>query len=112
MSINQDLASVGIKKRIGLIVYLKKINEQHKLRHFGNVVYFSKKFSYCVLYVNEAKAKEIAAELCNADFVERVSFSQKDQVDLDSDYIEQQIADLAQEAEVKLEQEEDQDQLQ
>ncbi|WP_281196491.1 DUF2129 domain-containing protein, partial [Lactobacillus acetotolerans] len=41
MSINQDLENTGITKRLGLIVHLKPASDQYKLRHFGDIVYFS-----------------------------------------------------------------------
>ena len=78
MTINQELADLDLPKRTSLIVYLRNANsDQFKLRRFGDIVYFSKKMHYLIMYV----------------------VSEADQIDLDNQQIEDQITDLAKEAE-------------
>ncbi|MFZ2332482.1 MAG: YlbG family protein [Lactobacillus delbrueckii] len=105
MSINRELADQEIASRTSLIVYLRNVNnDQFKLRGFGDIVYFSKKLHYLILYVNQAEAEETASKLRTFSFVKKVEFSQNDALDLDNQKIEQQISDMAKEAEEKLNQ--------
>jgi uncharacterized protein YlbG (UPF0298 family) len=105
MSINQELAEQEIPSRTSLIVYLRNVNnDQFKLRRFGDIVYFSKKLHYLILYVNKGEAEETADKLRTFSFVKKVEFSQNDALDLDNQKIEQQISDMAKEAEEKLNQ--------
>ena len=105
MTINQELAEQEIPSRTSLIVYLRNVNnDQFKLRRFGDIVYFSKKLHYLILYVNKGEAEETADKLRAFNFVKKVEFSQNDALDLDNQKIEQQISDMAKEAEEKLNQ--------
>lgn len=105
MSINQELAEQEIPSRTSLIVYLRNVNnDQFKLRRFGDIVYFSKKLHYLILYVNKSEAEETADKLRAFNFVKKVEFSQNDALDLDNRKIEQQISNMAKEAEEKLNQ--------
>lgn len=114
MSINKEIEGTHLIKRVVLIIYLKSVSDQYKLRRYGDIVYFSKKMKYCVLYVSRRDAKEIQREIASLDFVTYVEISAEDQVDLNSEHIEKQIADMAKEAEEKLqlEQEKNEDQIQ
>ena len=59
MSVNQELSERDITQRTSLIVYLRNAsNDQFKLRRYGDIVYFSKKLHYLILYVNQAEAEE------------------------------------------------------
>lgn len=109
MSINQDLAKTNMTKRQGLIVYLNNVSNQYKLRRYGDIVYFSKKMDYCILYVNQKEAEEIIKNLNALDFVDRVEKSSSDKINLSSSHIEQQISDLATETEAKLLESQDKD---
>lgn len=102
MSINQDLEDTGITKRIGLIIFLKNASDQYKLRRYGDIVYFSKKMRYCVLYVDEDEAAYEIKEISNLDFVKHVEKSEEENLDLSSSHLEGQITDLAKKAEDKL----------
>lgn len=102
MNINTDLTVAGMTGRQGLIVYLTNVSEQFKLRYYGDIVYFSKKFRYCIMYIDgddQATIDEIRA----LPFVERIELSGTDQLDLTSEHIEQQVSDLALSAEQELE---------
>lgn len=113
MSINKEIEKTRLTKRVALIVYLKTISDQYKLRHYGDIVYFSKKMKYCVLYVDRQEAKEIKKNIAELDFVTYVEISAEEKVNLDSEHIENQIAQMAQEAEkqLQLEQENSEEQL-
>jgi len=102
MSIKQDLTNKNISQRLSIIVYLNSVSNQYKLRHYGDIVYFSKKFGYCILYVNQNEIDQVIRNLTALDFVDRVERSKWDQIDLSSDHIEKQITDLAADAERKL----------
>ncbi|KJY56492.1 YlbG family protein [Lactobacillus melliventris] len=102
MSIKQDLTNKNISQRLSIIVYLNSVSNQYKLRHYGDIVYFSKKFGYCILYVNQNEIDQVIRNLNALDFVDRVERSKWDQIDLSSDHIEKQITDLAADAERKL----------
>ena len=102
MSINLDLKDSSLVQRTGLIIFLKNASDQYKLRHYGDIVYFSKKMCYCVLYVDSKDAEQEMNEISNLDFVKYVEYSQEEEIDLSSEHLETQITDLAQEAEDKL----------
>ena len=113
MSINKEIESTHLIKRVALIIYLKSVSDQYKLRHFGDIVYFSKKMKYCVLYVNRNECIEIKGQIAHFDFVNHVEISAEEEVNLDSQHIENQLAEMAQKAEKKLqlEQEKSENQL-
>lgn len=109
MRINQELKQAGLTPRIDLIIYLKNVSDQYKLRRFGDIVYFSKKMKYCLLYVDRSEAEAKEKEIARLSFVKGVKHSEKDKVDLDSDHIEKQVQDLALKAEKSLQQQTKQD---
>ncbi len=102
MTINKNLAQVGLTERSSLIVYLKDVRDQYKLRRFGDIVYFSKKLKYCVLYLDQKKIKAIKKEISALPFVRRVENSRKGKIDFDSSHLEAQIDYLAKKAEQKV----------
>ncbi|MGQ5709115.1 YlbG family protein [Lactobacillus sp. PSON] len=102
MSINLDLKDSLLVQRTGLIIFLKNASDQYKLRRYGDIVYFSKKMCYCILYVDTKDAEHELNEISSLDFVKHVEFSQEENICLSSQHLEGQIADLAQEAEEKL----------
>lgn len=102
MTINKSLAQAGLTERGSLIVYLKDVHDQYKLRRFGDIVYFSKNLKYCILYLDQKKLPQIRKEINELPFVERVENSQKEKTDFESSHLEQQIDYLAKKAEKKL----------
>ena len=108
MSVNEELKSAGLFQRKCLIIYLTNISDQFKLRKYGDIVYFSKKMKYCVIYVNQSDLKRIAEEISHLNFVKGIEISNQDQVNLESNHIEKQITVMARQAELKL-QEKDED---
>lgn len=104
MSVNNELKNAGLAQRICLIIYLENASDQYKLRKYGDIVYFSKKMKYCVVYVDETDADRIKKDISALKFVKKVELSEKDDLNLDSSFIENQITEMAKEAEEKLEQ--------
>ncbi|TSO26192.1 YlbG family protein [Lactobacillus sp. LL6] len=102
MSINFDLKDSPLVQRTGLIIFLKNASDQYKLRRYGDIVYFSKKMCYCVLYVDSKDAENELNEISSLDFVKYVEYSQDEKVDLSSEHLENQITNLAKKAEDKL----------
>ncbi|GFZ26928.1 YlbG family protein [Lactobacillus corticis] len=102
MSINTELGENGFAERTALIVYLRTSSDQFRLRSFGDIVYFSKKLGYCVIYVNKAEADHKITELERLGFVLKAEKSNTEDVNLDSSYIEAQITQMAAAAEAKL----------
>ncbi|BDR60426.1 YlbG family protein [Lactobacillus xylocopicola] len=102
MSINQDLVDTTLTKRQGVVVYLNSVSNQYKLRRYGDIVYFSKKMGYCILYVDQEELDQVIEQLNRLNFVDQAEKAVSDEVDLSSSHIEEQITTLAQEAEQKL----------
>lgn len=108
MIINSELKQAGLNERVSLIIYLHNVSDQYRLRRYGDIVYFSKKMKYCVLYVDLKELDRIQIEISHLSFVKKIEVSEFDNVNLDAAHIEKQIHDLAQDAENKL-QDEDED---
>lgn len=102
MSINDQLLQADLQARVALIVYLKSPRDQVKLRKFGNIIYFSKKMNYCVLYVLKEKADKTKRSLLSLPYVEHVTDSANDQLEFGREELEQQIAEMALQANQKL----------
>lgn len=102
MSVNHDLERTEITQRTSLIIFLKNSSYQYKLRRYGDIVYFSKKMGYCVLYVDSAEVNDELEEINSLDFVKHVERSNEESIDLSSSHIENQIVDMAKKAEDKL----------
>ncbi len=92
--IDHEPTSEKIVPRINLIVWLKRSNNQYKLRRYGDIVYFSKKARYCVLYVDEDKSEEIRETLLRLDFVENVVISDRKKLQFSSEHQEKMMAEL------------------
>lgn len=43
-----------ITKRQGLIVYINNAHVLRRLRHYGHIMYYSRRLHYVVLYVNQS----------------------------------------------------------
>ena len=103
MSINQNIEVANLTQREAIIVYLKNTSDQFRLRKFGDIVYFSKKFKYCIVYVDRDHIEKEAEEISSLDFVERVEISNEDRLELTSTHLEDQLTKMAEEAEQILE---------
>lgn len=102
MSINENLKKIGLFSRICIVVFLKNISDQYKLRKYGDIVYFSKKMKYCVLYVTENDLEKVKDEITSLTFVKNVEVADSDSLNLNSDYLENQITKMSKEAEEKI----------
>lgn len=103
MSINHNIEMANLTQREAIIVYLKNTSDQFRLRKFGDIVYFSKKFKYCVVYVDRDQIEKEAEEISSLDFVEGVEISNEDRLELTSTHLEDQLAKMAEKAEQILE---------
>lgn len=103
MNINQQLEKAGLTARICFVVRLVNVSDQFRLRRYGDIVYFSKKMKYCILYVNKSDANRIEKEIAALHFVKSIERSEKAELNLDSNHIEHQLSQMAQDAEAKLE---------
>ncbi len=102
MSVNHDVMNSLLTMRTALLVYLKKPSDQYRLRRYGDIVYFSNRLGYCVLYVNKVDVAEKKATIESLNFVTNVQVSADEDVNLNGTHIEQQIAEMAKAAEAEL----------
>lgn len=93
--------------RTQLIVWLYQISDQYKLRRFGNIIYFSRKNKYVVLYVSSEYASKVIAELKSKNYVQSVETSKTDELDFSAEHEEEMMRDLKEEAEKLREENED-----
>ena len=92
-----------LDKRKSLIVWLYNSKDQFKLRHFGDIVYFSRKKNYVIIYVDLEQVEKIITTLKKEKFVKRVEKSQHDNLNFSAEYEEKFMNDLRHEAEQMLE---------
>ena len=59
----KDESNEKMTPRTQIIVWLNQISDQYKLRRFGNIIYFSRKNKYVILYVSSQYAAKTIAEL-------------------------------------------------
>lgn len=103
MNYNEQLKDTGIALRKSLIVYLRRAQDQYKLRREGDVVYFSKKEKYSVIYVDATKADSILEWLNRQSFVVKAEFSPANDLDFSPEHETNMIKKMAEEAEKILE---------
>lgn len=65
------------RKRRGLIVWLYSLRQLKQLRHYGSLMYASKKMKYAVLYVDEDAIAELSSKLAHLRFVKKVEPSER-----------------------------------
>lgn len=97
--INRQVAKTPLAQRKNLIVWVDRNSNQHKLLSYGDVVYFSKKKHYSILYVDAQQAAKICDRLRQQKFVKRAEVSKRDDLHFDADYQEKMMAHLKDEAE-------------
>lgn len=93
--------------RTQVIVWLYQISDQYKLRRFGNIIYFSRKNKYVVLYVSSEYAPKVIAELKGKNYVQSVETSKTDELDFSAEHEEKMMRELKEEAEKLREENED-----
>lgn len=96
-----------LQARSSIIVWLKKANDQYKLRHYGDIVYFSRKNNFTILYCDTTKAKKIINDLSKKDFVKKVELSRHGQLDFSPEHETTMMQDLKVKAEKLREENED-----
>ncbi|MCX2456478.1 YlbG family protein [Lacticaseibacillus nasuensis] len=72
-----------ITPRIGLVVWLYSVKQIKALRHYGTVMYVSRRMKYAYLYVDAVAAPTVMAKLAKLRFVKRVEPSHRPEVDMD-----------------------------
>lgn len=80
--------------RTQVIVWLYQISDQYKLRRFGNIIYFSRKNKYVVLYVSSEYAPKVIAELKSKNYVQSVETSKTDELDFSAEHEEKMMREL------------------
>lgn len=96
-----------IKHRTGLIVWLHNTRDQFKLRKFGDIIYFSRKNKYVVIYTNADEANNVLKELEKKNFVKKVEITRHDKLNFSPEYQENLMKDLKLKAEEILTENED-----
>ncbi|WP_125582862.1 YlbG family protein [Lacticaseibacillus suibinensis] len=66
-----------ITPRQGLVVWVYSLKQSKALRHYGTIIYTSKRMKYVYLYLDQADLTETMAKLKKLRFVKGVSPSQK-----------------------------------
>lgn len=96
-----------LQKRTAIIVWINKASNQYKLRHYGDIIYFSRKNNYVILYCDTQKAHELIQDLNHKDFVKKAELSLHNQLDFSSEYEEKMMHELKEHAEKLREERED-----
>lgn len=98
----QEQFTSKIEGRTGLVVWLNRTSDQYKLRHYGDIIYFSRKNKYVIIYVPKTESSAIVAELKAKDFVKKVDRSHHSQLDFSAEHEEKLMAEMKADAEKKL----------
>ena len=103
----KDGSNNKMTARTQIIVWLYQISDQYKLRRFGNIIYFSRKNKYVVLYVSSEYASKVITELKSKNYVQSVETSKTDKLDFSAEHEEKMMRELKEEAEKLREENED-----
>ena len=103
----KDESNNKMTARTQIIVWLYQIGDQYKLRRFGNIIYFSRKNKYVVLYVSSEYASKVITELKSKNYVQSVETSKTDKLDFSAEHEEKMMRELKEEAEKLREENED-----
>ncbi|WP_306810560.1 YlbG family protein [Lactobacillus taiwanensis] len=103
----KDGSSKKMTARTQIIVWLYQISDQYKLRRFGNIIYFSRKNKYVILYVRSEYASKVITELKSKNYVQAVETSKTDELDFSAEHEEEMMRELKEEAEKLREENED-----
>ncbi|MCI1290012.1 MAG: YlbG family protein [Lactobacillus sp.] len=97
--VNEQFSAAGLTRRIDLIVWLNRGGDQRRLRKFGDIVYYSTRQHYLIMYVNQTDAEHICQEVNHLPFVKKAIVSKRDDLHFEADYQTKMMQSLAQEAE-------------
>ncbi|WP_276805032.1 YlbG family protein [Lactobacillus hominis] len=89
-----DKKSEKIQNRRGLIIWLYQSRDQYKLRHYGDIVYFSQKNKYVMMYIPADKKEETINELKKQRFVKYVEESRHSDLDFSDEHEEKIMNEL------------------
>jgi len=64
-----------VTPRKGLVVWVYSLKQIKQLRHYGTVIYVSKKMKYVYLYMDAADIEATSARLLKLRFVKKVEVS-------------------------------------
>ena len=103
----KDESNNKMTARTQIIVWLYQISDQYKLRRFGNIIYFSRKNKYVVLYVSSEYASKVITELKSKNYVQSVETSKTDKLDFSAEHEEKMMRELKEETEKLREENED-----
>ncbi len=103
----KDESNNKMTARTQIIVWLYQISDQYKLRRFGNIIYFSRKNKYVVLYVSSEYASKVITELKSKNYVQSVETSKTNKLDFSAEHEEKMMRELKEEAEKLREENED-----
>ncbi len=90
----KDESNEKMTPRTQIIVWLNQISDQYKLRRFGNIIYFSRKNKYVILYVSSQYAAKTIAELRSKSYVQSVETSKTDELDFSAEHEEKMMREL------------------
>lgn len=68
---------LNITPRIGMVVWVYSLKQIRALRHFGTVMYVSKRMKYAYLYLDADQADAVKAEVEKLRFVKSVVLSKR-----------------------------------
>lgn len=98
-SVNRTFASVGLPQRTNLIIWLKNGSDQRRLRRYGDIVYYSRRKHYLIMYVDLDQAANLCQKISHLNFVEKAEVSHRDDLHFEADYQTKMMHDLAEKAE-------------
>lgn len=100
----QDLTHNNkIEKRKEIIIWLYNSKDQIKLRHYGDIVYFSQKNRYVIMYVDNKQVDTIIKELKHKNFVKKIEKSHHENLNFSAEYQNNLMEEMRKQAEKMLE---------
>lgn len=74
---------LNITPRVGLVVWVYSLKQIKALRHYGTVMYVSKRMKYVYLYLDQEKLATTVTKLTKLRFVKAVEPSHRPELDMD-----------------------------
>ncbi|MBP2057781.1 uncharacterized protein YlbG (UPF0298 family) [Lactobacillus colini] len=99
----QESENNSLQKRKSIVVWIDKASNQYKLRHYGNIIYFSRKKNYVIMYCNAEQADKVIQDLNHSDFVKKAEFSSYGKLNFNPIHEEELIHELKEAAEKEIE---------
>lgn len=89
----------NLPQRIPLIVWIKKEKDFYKLKHYGDIVYFSRARKYVILYGNQEDVEKTISVLKHKGFVKKIEKSNVSSLNFTPEYQEKMMLEMREEAE-------------